>query len=56
MLRTPHPTRQEREDRREERNVARNNSDIRPWISIGEAASIALSGIEKKKREAKDGG
>ena len=38
---------QERKDRREERKAARNNADIRPFVSIGEAAELVLLRIIK---------
>lgn len=45
--------RREIEARREKRE--RNNSDIRPWVSIGEAAELALSKMlsDKKKADSK---
>lgn len=42
-----------REERREKREAAKN-SDIRPWVSIGEAAQLALSKIAKNMQDAKD--
>lgn len=36
-------TRQEREDRRDERKAALSNADIRPFVSAGEAAELVLS-------------
>jgi len=42
-----------REDRRDKREPAKN-SDIRPWISVGEAAHLALSKIAKNMQDAKD--
>lgn len=43
------PSRQEREDRREERAAKRNNADIRPWIQVAEAADLALSILIKSR-------
>ncbi len=44
-------TAQERREARKAEREQRNNADIRPWVSIGEAAEIALSGIVKKKED-----
>jgi hypothetical protein len=50
-----HKQKPERELKVEDRRVVRNNHEIRPFMSIAEAAAIALSRVLSRKKLPEDG-